>query len=263
MSDEGNRLEFRNQFGIPAKACVIGFLGRLQQEKGALDILKAAPDIAGEIEDACFVFGGDGPERRKMEEYASSNRINAVFTGTISLDQKSAFLNSLDIILITSHSEAFCLVALEAMVAGVPLVSYDLAPVRELLQCEGISEFLVEQGDFKTLGKAAVNILSDKEKMRRYSTSLRELSNRYSIELVAEKYKRLLMEVAKSSKRDGGAEPSPMLYRFLGIISVLNDDQESANSSFRVAVEKDPSLLPVIQNDVKQMYEYLHQFTSD
>ena len=261
QSPQPEQSRCRMLFGIPRHSTVIGFLGRLDEEKGPLDILRVASKIIRFINNTCFVFGGDGPLRQTIENEAATLNINALFFGIISPERKVQFLKSMDLIIIPSKTEAFCLVALEAMSAGVPLVSYDIEPIHEFFSDFADPYFLVPIKDTDKLAAAVINILGNEGERSRLSETCQKISKRFSIQLVAEQYGHILDDVMRFRSHDPVWEISAPFYRYLGIISLLKNDKENALWCFNSAVKLDPNLHLMIKSDVERFNEYVRQYT--
>jgi len=253
----------RRSFNIPEDSAVVGFLGRLTDEKCPLDVLKAAPAIASSIENACFVFGGDGPLKQVLEQKAEQLGVNALFTGAIRPEQKVAFLRSMDLLMLTSRTEAFCLVALESLSAGTPLVSYGLEAVQEFFRDMADTFFLVPPGDADSLSNAAIRLLGDDEVRRQLAERCLEIAGNYSIQRVVKEYERVLLSISKSQKASPVWEIRPPLYRSLGSVCLVKNDRDKAQKWFNEAVRQDPSLGKVIAHDIAQYNACVSEFLAD
>lgn len=99
----------------------IVIVSRLVYRKG-MDLLSAViPEICSEHADVDFVIGGDGDKKITLEETVERNQLldRVVFHGAVSHDKVSSVLNSGDIFLNTSLTEAFCIAILEAACCGL------------------------------------------------------------------------------------------------------------------------------------------------
>jgi phosphatidylinositol alpha 1,6-mannosyltransferase len=112
-------MAWRRAHGIPAKAMVVAFLGRIVMEKG-LESFAAAIDAlkARKVEHKVLVIG-DGPARGWFAERLP----DAVFTGQLVGSELGRALASADVLLNPSITEAFGNVTLEAMASGLPVVA--------------------------------------------------------------------------------------------------------------------------------------------
>ncbi len=137
------------------------FVGRLTPQKGPQHFLLAAAKVLDKLPDARFLIAGGGDMRGELETMAKSLGISASvhFTGFLSrfeLDRVYAFA---DVLVMTSVSEPFGIVALEAMQRGLPVVIPRQAGVGEVAR----SCVRVDYWDSDAIADAVVELLEDRE----------------------------------------------------------------------------------------------------
>lgn len=105
------------------------------------------------------------------------------FKGSVKVDE---YLPEVDVVALTSISEAQPLVILEAGASGIPCVATDVGNCRELIYGSEIEEPVLGQGgevvqisNPQAMADALLDLLTDKEKHARYSQAIRERVNRY------------------------------------------------------------------------------------
>ncbi|WP_415903040.1 glycosyltransferase family 4 protein [Neptuniibacter sp. QD29_5] len=124
----------------------VAFVGRLSDEKGPKAFARITEQLPKEL--PCHVYG-DGPLKTGLErEYPHLN-----FFGQVEMDQH---WGDIGLLCISSKSEGLPLVALEAMSRGIPVASYRLGAIPELIE-DHKSGWLVNTGDEKTLGSVIAN----------------------------------------------------------------------------------------------------------
>jgi glycosyltransferase involved in cell wall biosynthesis len=131
----------REQLGLGAADIMIITVSRLAPQKN----LGAVLDIARLVRDHAelhFLVVGEGPLRSELEARAVADRSQVRLLGH--RDDIASLLAAADIALLTSAWEARALVAQEALLAGVPLVSTRVGGIEELV---GDAAVLVEPGD--------------------------------------------------------------------------------------------------------------------
>ena len=135
------------------------FLGGLSKNKGVFDIIQAAGRINNN--NIYYVFVGAG-DIRKFEEYARNNGVDKQvrFTGKISDKEKDAILIRSDIFLLPSYAEGQPLSILEAMSAGLPIISSTVGSIPEVV-IDGVNGFLLEPGDINKLAEKISILVED------------------------------------------------------------------------------------------------------
>lgn len=115
-----DRAAARRELGLPGEGVCIGVVGRLHAKKNpalAVDAFRLFLDRSGP---AHLGVVGDGALRRSLEERAGGMPV--AFAGFVRDPKRLA--KAFDAVLLTSGARAFpIMVALEAMVAGVPVVA--------------------------------------------------------------------------------------------------------------------------------------------
>ncbi|MDO5631049.1 MAG: glycosyltransferase family 4 protein [Paracoccus sp. (in: a-proteobacteria)] len=146
----------------PGKTMV--FIGRMSGVKGAPLMIEALAALLPQHPDARLVMVGDGPERPALESQARTLGVDAAvaFTGTQTQDQVAAHLAKADLLALPSFAEGVPVVLMEAMAAGLPVVTTRIAGIGELVE-DGASGYLVPPGDLDSLVARLDALLSDPE----------------------------------------------------------------------------------------------------
>jgi glycosyltransferase involved in cell wall biosynthesis len=114
-------------------------VGRLSLEKAHASLIQTLA-MAG-LEDHVLVLVGDGPEREALEKLAAELGVKLVLAGQVS-DVKPYYALA-DVFVLPSESEGSPNVLLEAMMAGLPILSTNVGGVKETVQ-DGQEAILVE-----------------------------------------------------------------------------------------------------------------------
>ena len=131
----------RGELGLGPDDIMVITVSRLAPQKN----LGAVLDIARSVRDhpeLRFMVVGEGPLRTELEARIAADRSQVRLLGH--RDDVASLLAAADIALLTSTWEARALVAQEALLAGVPLVSTRVGGIEELV---GDAAVLVEPGD--------------------------------------------------------------------------------------------------------------------
>jgi glycosyltransferase involved in cell wall biosynthesis len=153
-------------FGFGPGVAVVGYVGRLSEEKHPRLFVRAAARVREARPDVRFVMVGDGPLRPALEaearELGLDNRVR--FAGE--RHDTPAVHRSLDVLLLTSWHEGTPLAVLEAMACGVPVVASDVGGVPELVR-SGTTGLLFGAGDEAAAAAHVLALLQDEEGRRR------------------------------------------------------------------------------------------------
>ncbi|WJS85327.1 glycosyltransferase [Paracoccus sp. TOH] len=170
--DEGLRDDqpsrIRCELGIPPNSPVIGAAIRFTDVKQPLVWLEAARLIRNARQDAHFIMYGDGVLLESCKIRAAHLGLEDCvhFPGRVSdLAQRLAVF---DIMMLSSRSEGFPNVLIEAQAAGVVPVSFDVGGCRETME-PGRSGLVVPECTAKALAAEVITLLNKPQRLKRMS----------------------------------------------------------------------------------------------
>lgn len=186
----------RARYGIPADALVYGLAARFAPQK-ALDVLvQAAIPVLERFENAWLLLAGDGPTQDAVEAIAlrSSVRSRILFPGFET--DVPGMLEALDVYVSSALSEGLPLATIEAMAAGLPVVSTDAGGTPEVV-ADGETGVLVKPGDPRALADAMSRLAVDHAMRIRFGAAGRaravaEFSEDRMLDRTAEIYREVL-----------------------------------------------------------------------
>ena len=147
------------------------FLSTLMKEKGTLDVIGALPGIVKEVPNVRVVFAGEW-YRQKDKEAADALvgeldlRSHVDFIGTVEGTAKCDVLRNVDVFAIPTYNEGQPYAILEAMSAGLPVISTNVGCIPETV-VEGESGFIVEPGNKEGLASKTALLLVDHDLRKR------------------------------------------------------------------------------------------------
>jgi glycosyltransferase involved in cell wall biosynthesis len=156
-----SRDDQRRVLGAAAGDTVILTVSRLAPQKNlgmVLDIAAAVYDRP----DLRFVIVGEGPERDALQRRIMEEHLPVRLLGRS--DDMGSLLAAADLALLTSTWEARALVAQEALLAGLPLVSTRVGGIEELV---GSAAVLVPLGDVEEAAREIVALADNSYERRR------------------------------------------------------------------------------------------------
>ena len=141
-----------------------------------------------------LLFVGDGPERTTAEQLCRQLNIcdDVRFVGK--QEQMEDILAIADLFLLTSEYESFGLAALEAMAAGVPVVSTNAGGLPEIM-IQGVTGFMGNIGDIQTMSGQAIDILQYDERLDEFKKNAAQHAKTFDIHNIVPLYERLYDEV--------------------------------------------------------------------
>jgi N-acetyl-alpha-D-glucosaminyl L-malate synthase BshA len=157
-----------------------------------------------------LLFVGDGPERTGAESLSRELNIyeDTRFVGR--QEQIEEVLAISDLFLLPSEYESFGLAALEAMAAGVPVISSNAGGLPEINK-DGETGFLAKVGDIETMAARSIELLSDENKLQRFKSTAASQALKYDIENIIPQYELLynrFCECIKTTQQPPSASSS-------------------------------------------------------
>ncbi len=137
-----------------------------------------------------LLFVGDGPERQTAEELGRELGAGDDIRFVGKQDQIEDILAIADIFLLPSEYESFGLAALEAMAAGVPVVSSDAGGLKEI-NIQGETGFTAPVGDVQKMTEYAFAILSDPQTLEQFKQRAATHARQYDIQNIIPLYEKL------------------------------------------------------------------------
>jgi len=159
--------KFKRDNGLENKK-LVGFSGRFVEEKGVEFLLKAIPLVISRIPSAYFVFAGESKVDyenywQKIEPLIRKNKRYLKTLGLI-LDRKilMSFYSSLDVLAISSQTDCFPTVQVEAVLLGIPVVCTDIPGARWVVKSTGMG-VLVQSRNPLSLARGIIKVLKGRE----------------------------------------------------------------------------------------------------
>ncbi len=150
----------RTRLGIPEGAAVVGIVSRMAGHKGHRFLVEAVPTGAH------LLLVGDGEERPAIERQVAARGLRATFAGHVDPREVPDLIASMDLLAHPSLWEGLPRAAVEAFLAGKPVVAFDRDGAREVV-IDGVTGRLVPAKSVEGLRAAIEGILALPDRGRR------------------------------------------------------------------------------------------------
>lgn len=155
--------DFRRQYAMDNEKIIL-YVGRIVYEKGVQHLISAMPKILENYHDAKLIIAGKGGMLDELKGQAEamglSNKV--YFTGYLNSKQVQKMYKCADVAVFPSTYEPFGIVALEAMLAGVPTVVSDIGGLNEIVD-HGINGMKSYAGNSNSIADSVISLLYDKQ----------------------------------------------------------------------------------------------------
>lgn len=190
---------------IPEGRPVVVFSGSFRPWHGADMLVR----VAAKLPEAFFLFLGDGPALRETKALATKLGLDeqVLFTGAVAYEEMPAYVKRAAVGVAPYQPKRLRQMQLgffwsplkifEYMAMGLPVVSLDVAPLREIVRpTEGV---LVAEGNVEAMAKAIGGLLTDPEAARAQGRSGRErVVAEFSWQRHCEQLDQILRDITKA-----------------------------------------------------------------
>lgn len=160
---------------------IIASIGRLGKEKGHQLFINMAADLLKKGYNARFQIIGTGPEEENIRAAVAKKNLNE-HVALLGFKQDIAKeLEHIDILAITSKTEALSLAALEAMAAKVPVVAVKIDGIQEIVHHQQTG-MLVEQRDSQQMAACIIELLENQLLRQRIVDQAFQFVTQFNIE---------------------------------------------------------------------------------
>lgn len=151
------RNENRSNLSIRPDEFVLGFVGRLSEEKGLVYLIEAISEVINNIATVRLLIVGDGPLREELEQLVRDKGLgsNIIFTGF--QENSEDWFPSFDLFVLPSLTEGTPMVLLEAMAIGIPVIASQVGGIPNIINNEE-NGILVPSKNSKALSQAILKV---------------------------------------------------------------------------------------------------------
>lgn len=185
----GTSKNFKEDNDIPEKAFVVGYVGRLAEEKNLPFLMKAVARFLMNQKNALFLVVGSGPLEEAITLHFKECNLERQlrFAGEMKGKKLIEAYQAIDVFAFASQSETQGMVLNEAMAAGAPVVAVDAPGVRDIV-IDKVNGRLVARESEAEFSKCLTWVLDrSPTQKKRLMEAAKETAKNYSVELSASK----------------------------------------------------------------------------
>ena len=175
---------------------LVGYIGRLSEEKGTLNFVKAIPEISKEKDDLEFLIGGDGQLCDKIKKHLDENNLNdkVNLAGWIPHDKLPDYLNGLKLVVLPSYTEGLPNLMLEAMACGTPVLATPVGAIPDMITDEE-SGFILEDNSPECIAENVIRALEHPDLERIVKNARALVEREFTYEAAVERYRKILENI--------------------------------------------------------------------
>jgi glycosyltransferase involved in cell wall biosynthesis len=172
---------------------IIGYIGRLSEEKGILNFVSALPGILQKNNNLKIYIIGDGPLNDQIRAKLVQSNIlkNVILTGWISHNELTHYLNELRVLILPSNTEGLSNIMLESMACGTPVLSTPVGAIPDFIT-DGETGFLMENNSPECIEKHVIQALNSPNIKEIIINALDLLKREFTFESAVKRYSVIL-----------------------------------------------------------------------
>ena len=185
---------------------VVLYTGRIELNKGSLDLLRSVKRVAESFSEVEYVIAGGrhnsiNDETLERALAAGDTREHVRVLGHVPWQQLAEWYRRATVFVMPSHYETFGISVIEAMAFGLPVVATNVGGLPEIVE-DGVTGILVPPKDPDALAEAVIQLLRDPQLRRRLGQAARDrVVSEFRIERVVEQTLKVYETVLAESPR--------------------------------------------------------------
>lgn len=198
-----HRDRVRAELGFKPEHIVVGKIARLFHLKGHEYVLAAAAQAVKTFPNLRLLFIGDGILRTWIDNYIEEVGLeeHVVFTGLVPPSQIPELVGAMDVLVHASLREGLARALPQALIAGKPVISYDIDGAREVVIPDETG-FLLEPKSIEPMSVAMVQLANDGQLRERLgSEGQRRFAKQFRHQYMTNEIRRVYEEILAERKR--------------------------------------------------------------
>ena len=197
----GIDLSYFNLLNEPNKdgtAFIIGYLGRLSDEKNPLGFIDIAERIGAISRNVSFKIFGTGDQLNQVIDAISLSKVSNLIEYAGFIDDVRDALNTIDLLIVPSKFDGRPVVIMEANACGVPVIAANVGGIPELIE-NGVNGYLFDKADNSTAAAIAIDLVNNASKFNSIKCTTRKYAEAHFDELTMVKsYQNYLLDILQA-----------------------------------------------------------------
>jgi glycosyltransferase involved in cell wall biosynthesis len=198
------REQVRKSLGFAEDQVVVGFVGRMEEQKAPQRLVAVARRLLPELPKLRFLMIGDGPKRSALEASLGNTGLSDRVTWLGAVDSWQYFAG-MDIFALPSLYEGFAYVLLEALSVGLPIVSTPVGGARESI-APGVNGMIVPHDSPEEMAVAIRELATSDDLRRAMGEASRSRAAQFSVQGMIDAIESLYFQVHSAKAAPGQAQ---------------------------------------------------------
>jgi len=176
---------------------IVGYIGRMSQEKGVLNLIRAIPSVCSQMSKVEFLLGGGGPLLEQVEKELTGliAQDRAKVLDWIPHNELPGYLNDMKLLVLPSIYEGLGVIVLEAMACGTPVLAVPVGAVPDTIT-DGETGFIMEDNSPECIAKNIISALTHPNLDQISRNAHAFVEKEYSYEAMRQKWHKLLTSLS-------------------------------------------------------------------
>ena len=191
-----NYNKFKIEKKINERDNLVGYVGRLSEEKGVLNFVEAIPNILEGTDKIKFLIAGDGTLYNKIKIYLNENNLNekVKLTGWIPHDKLPDYLNELKLVILPSYNEGLPNLMIEGMACGTPVLATPVGAIPDVIK-DSKTGFIMENNSPECIAENVMRTLEHPD-LEEIVKNARELvETKFTYEAAVDGHRKILENI--------------------------------------------------------------------
>lgn len=182
---------------LPNRSSCVGYIGRMNAEKGVQNFVKALPAVLHDHKDLQVFIGGEGPLKQKITTLLEKEELLACthLKSWVPHEDLPKYLNGIRLLVIPSYTEGLPNIMLEAMACGTPVLATPVGAIPDVIQ-DGKTGFILDDNSPDGITRGVKRALNSPDLERIAVNGRKIIEERYTFNKTVERWRKILEKLA-------------------------------------------------------------------